>query len=66
MEVQISGLRHVPASLYNYIYRILGGFDRKHEDDVAKGALKGDESYRHRHDTQALAAAAWQGSRFFR
>ncbi len=61
MEVQISGLRHVPLSLYNYIYRMLGGFQSR-EDSAAKGARK--ESYRHRHD--AMAASAWQDTRFTR
>ncbi len=64
MEVQISGLRHVPLSLYNHIYRLLGGFDRKHEGDVSKGARNGGEGYRHRHD--AMAASAWQNTRFMR
>lgn len=64
MEVQISGLRNAPISLYNYIYRLLGGFGRGREDDTARAARKGGENYRHCRD--AMAASAWQGSRFLR
>ncbi len=66
MEAQISGLRNVPISLYNYIYRLLEGFGRRHNDGTTKSARKGADNYPHRHDTQALAAAAWQGPRFLR
>jgi RecB family exonuclease len=66
MEAQISGLRNVPISLYNYIHRLLEGFGRRHKDDTNKSARKGADNYRHCHDTQALAATAWQGPRFLR